>query len=294
MATTTSRGINMTTTKPGGGLKRAGTIVIQVLIVLLVVIALYPIVWLLLSSIKAPAEFNARPMYALPEGFYWQNYVDAWTRGNMSTYFLNSVLVTFPALLLIIVLSVSAAFAIEIMRWKFQNAVLLTFLAGIMVPAQIVLLPLFTIYFNVGLLNSRVGLILAYAAFGLPLTVFLFTGYFKPVPREVLESAVVDGATIYQAFFRIVLPMVMNAIITVALVQFFFIWNDLILALTFISDSDVRTIQLGLLNFVGQYGQRQWGPTFAGIAMAVIPTLVLYLALNNLVIKGLTSGAVKG
>lgn len=105
---------------------------------------------------------------------------------------------------------------------------------------------------------------------------------------------VVDGANIYQAFFRIVLPMAKNAIVTVALTQFFFIWNDLILSLTFISETELRTLQTGLLSFVGQYGQRQWGPTFAAIAMSVVPLLVLYMALNNLVIKGLTSGAVKG
>ena len=235
-----------------------------------------------------------RPIYALPDGFYWKNYVDAWTRGNMSLYFRNSILVTFPSLLLIILCSVAAAFSIEIMPWRGRNVVLLIFLAGIMIPIQMVLLPLFTIYFNLNLLNSRVGLILAYVAAGMSLNVFLFTGYLKVVPREVLESAIVDGASIYQAFYRIVLPMVSNAIITVALTQFFFIWNDLLLSLTFINDTSMRTVQSGLLSFVGQYGQRQWGPTFAGIAMTVIPTLVLYLALNNFVIKGLTSGAVKG
>jgi len=293
MATTTSQHIGTTTAAPQRRLSFT-KIVMTVLIGLLLVIELYPIVWLLLSSIKAPDEFNLRPIYALPDSFHWQNYVDAWTRGNMSIYFRNSILVTFPSLLLIIVLSVAAAFAIEIMRWRGRNTVLLIFLAGIMIPLQMVLLPLFTIYYKVGLLNNLLGLILTYIAFGLPLNVFLFTGYLKPIPREVLESAIVDGASIYQAFFRIVLPMLMNAIITVALTQFFFVWNDLILSLTFISQTNLRTIQTGLLSFVGQYGQREWGPTFAAISMSVIPTLVLYMLLNNLVVKGLTSGAVKG
>lgn len=293
MATTTSRRLEMPTTTP----RRRFTllsIVIGVLVALLLVIEIYPIIWLLLSSIKGPAEFNTRPIYALPDGFYWQNYVDAWTRGNMSAYFRNSILVTFPSLFLIILLSVAAAFSIEIMRWKGRNIALIIFLAGIMIPLQMVLLPLFTIYFRAGLLNNLVTLILTYVAFGLPLNVFLFTGFLKPIPREVIESAIVDGANIYQAFFRVVLPMVKNAIITVALTQFFFIWNDLILSLTFISETELRTLQTGLLSFVGQYGQRQWGPTFAAIAMSVIPVLVLYMLLNNMVIKGLTSGAVKG
>lgn len=293
MATTTSRRLDTIDTAPR---RRFGftSVIAGVLIGLLLLIEIYPIVWLLLSSIKAPAEFNTRPIYALPDGFYWQNYVDAWTRGNMSVYFRNSILVTLPSLFLIILLSLGAAFSIEIMRWRGRNVALLTFLAGIMIPLQMVLLPLFTLYFRVGLLNNLLALILTYVAFGLPLNVFLFTGFLKPVPREVLESSIVDGASIYQAFFRVVLPMAMNAIVTVALTQFFFIWNDLILSLTFISDTDLRTLQTGLLSFVGQYGQRQWGPTFAAIAMSVIPVLLLYLALNNMVIKGLTSGAVKG
>lgn len=293
MATTTSGRLERTATTPRRRIS-VGKAVLGVLIGLLLLIEIYPIIWLLLSSIKAPGEFTTRPIYALPDGFYWQNYVDAWTRGKMSTYFRNSILVTFPSLFLIILCSVAAAFSIEIMRWRGRNIALLIFLAGIMIPLQMVLLPLYTIYYRVGLLNNLLALILTYVAFGMPLNVFLFTGFLKPVPREVLESAIVDGANIYQAFFRVVLPMVKNAVITVALTQFFFIWNDLILSLTFISDTNLRTLQTGLLNFVGQFGQRQWGPTFAAIAMSVIPVLLLYLALNNLVIKGLTSGAVKG
>lgn len=261
---------------------------------LLLIIQLYPLIWLLLSSFKGPTEFNLRPIYALPEGFYWQNYLDAWTRGRLNIYYLNSILVTFPALLLIIATGLGAAFAIEIMRWRGRNLVLLTFLAGIMVPLQIVLLPLFSAYYQLQLLNNHLALILTYTAFGLPLTIFLFTGYLKPIPREVIEAAIVDGANIYQVFTRIVLPMMANAIVTVGLVQFFFIWNDLILSMTFINDVSMRTIQTGLLNFVGQYGQREWGPTFAAIASSVIPILIIYLALNNLIIRGLTAGSVKG
>lgn len=296
MNTTISERIDPLTARtiPGGTQRNAGKIVITLLIGLLVLVELYPLVWLLLSSIKAPDEFSLRPIYALPEGFHWQNYVDAWTKGKMSIYFTNSILATFPALFLTLALGVSAAFGIEIMKWKFSTGALLVFLTGILIPVQMVLLPLFTMYYYLEMLDTRWGLILTYTVFGLPLTVFLMTGYFKVLPREVLEAAIVDGASIYQVFFRIALPMVMNAVITVALVQFFFIWNDLLLSLTFVSDTELRTIQTGLLNFVGQYGQREWGPTFASISMAVIPTLFIYLLLNEKVMKGLTAGSVKG
>lgn len=268
-------------------------IVTALLVILLLLIVVYPLIWLLLSSVKAPAEFSANPVYALPETFHWQNYVDAWNDG-MSIYFRNSVLATFPSLFLTLALGVSAAFGIEIMNWKLNNTVLLIFLTGILIPVQMVLLPLYTAYNRLELLNNLWGLILTYTTFGLPLTVFLMAGYFKAVPREVLEAAIMDGATIYQVFFRVALPMVMNAIITVALVQFLFIWNDLIFSLTFISDTELRTIQTGLLNFVGRFGQREWGPTFASVSMTIIPLLLLYLLLNRYVMKGLTAGSVKG
>jgi len=268
--------------------------VVAVGIGLLLILALYPIIWLLLSSIKAPHEFNLRPIYALPEGFYAQNYVDAWTSGKFSIYFVNSVLVTIPSLALILCMSVAAAFGIEIMRWKLKNKVLLLFLAGILIPIQMVLLPLYTMYYRLQLLDNRWGLILVYTAFGFPLSVFLLTGYLKSLSYEILEAAVVDGANIYQVFFRIVVPMMKNSLLTVGLIQFFFIWNDLLLSLTFVSTTPQRTIQAGLLDFVGRFGQREWGPTFASITMSVLPTLIIYLILNKLVIRGLTAGGVKG
>ncbi|WYQ41884.1 carbohydrate ABC transporter permease [Bacillus sp. FSL W8-1122] len=257
-------------------------------------ITVYPVIWLLLSSLKEPSEFMTNSMNALPEGFYLGNYVEAWKTGNMGIYFRNSILVTFPALIGIVLFGSMAAFAIEKLRWKLKNVVMLLFLAGIMIPVQIVLLPLFQIYFNINLLNSLFGLGLVYLVFGLPLTIFLFASYFKSMPNELMEAAVVDGASIYQIFFTLALPLLKNAIVTVALVQFFFVWNDLIFAMSFIRDTDLRTIQTGLMGFAGEYGQREWGPTFASIALAVVPILLLYTFLNKLVMKGMTSGAVKG
>jgi raffinose/stachyose/melibiose transport system permease protein len=261
---------------------------------LLLLTEVLPIVWLILQSFKKSSEFSLRPVWALPDGLYLHNWSVAWTTGHIQTYFKNSIIATFPSLLAMIALGLGAAFALEVMKWRGRNAVLLLFLGGILIPLQMVLLPLFTVYFHAHLINSLWSLIITYTAFGLPLTIFLMVGYFRAVPREILEAATLDGASIYNAFFRIALPMVFNAILTVALVQFFFIWNDLLLSLTFISDDGKRTIQTGLLNFTGQYGQVDWGPTFAAVSMTVLPTLVLYLALNQRVMRGLTAGSVKG
>jgi raffinose/stachyose/melibiose transport system permease protein len=270
-----------------------GRLLTWLAIVLLLGIEVVPLLWLLLSSFKAADEFTLKPLWALPAGLDWQNYVDALTSGNIGTYFLNSVLTVFPSLALILLLGLAAGFALEVMRWRGRNTVLLIFLAGILVPVQIVLLPLFTIYFQAQLIDTRWALIITYTGFGLPLTVFLMATYFKLIPRELIEAAVLDGASIYQIFLRVAVPMVTNGLVTVALVQFFFLWNDLLFSLTFISSDSLRTIQTGLLNFTGEYGQIQWGPTFAAICLAVFPTLILYLLLNQRVIKGLTAGSLK-
>jgi raffinose/stachyose/melibiose transport system permease protein len=278
-----------------GSVRRHSVRVLLMLgLALLLIVEIYPIIWLVLQSFKTDAEFSLRPVWALPKGLYWHNWVVAWTSGNIKTYFKNSVIATFPSLFFIIALGLGAAFGLEVMRWRGRNGVLLIFIAGILIPLQMVLLPLFTIYFHLHLINSLWSLIITYTAFGLPLTILLMVGYFRAVPREILEAATLDGASIYGTFFRVAVPMMSNAIFTVALVQFFFIWNDLLLSLTFISDDSKRTIQTGLLNFTGQYGQVEWGPTFAAVSMTVLPTLIIFLILNQRVIKGLTAGGVKG
>jgi len=199
-----------------------------------------------------------------------------------------------PALALVILLGSAAGFALQVMKWRLSPTVMLLFLAGIMVPSQMILLPLFTIYFQAGLTGSLWPLIITYTATGLPLTVFMLATYFRAVPREVIESAAIDGAGIFRIFFSIALPMVRNAILTVALVQFFFMWNDLLVALTFTNSNNLRTVQVGLLNFTGEFGSIQYGPLFAAICITVFGTLVLFVALNRQVMKGLTGGAVKG
>jgi len=258
---------------------------VRLAILLLLVLEVVPLVWLLISSFKQESEFSGSPRGCTGR--------TTSRRGPPATWGRNSVVATFPSIVLIILLSVSAGFGLEILRWRGRNAVLLLFLAGIMVPLQMVLLPLFTMYFKAHLIDNLLSLIITYTVFGLPLSIFLMAGFYKSVPREIIEAAAIDGASIYRTFWQITLPMVRNAILTIALIQFFFIWNDLLLSLTFISNDNLRTVQTGLLNFVGQYGQRLWGPTFASICMAVFPTLLIYLLLNQHV-KGLTSGSLKG
>ncbi|MGO4804210.1 carbohydrate ABC transporter permease [Arthrobacter sp. 2MCAF15] len=280
-----------TRTSPVKFIKRAP---VQILIAILLVVEIYPLLWLFMGSFKTQDEFLNSPVWALPQNFNFDNYVEAWTTGNIATYVGNSLIATIPSLFLIVLFGVAAGFALEVLVWKGRSTVLLVFLAGIMVPGQMILLPLFSAYFQVGLTGTLWPLIITYTATGLPLTVFMMATYFRAVPREVFEAATLDGASMIRAFFSIGFPMVRNAVFTVALVQFFFIWNDLLIALTFTNNADLSTIQVGLLNFTGEFGAVQYGPLFAAICINVLGTLVLYLFLNQRVMKGLAGGAVKG
>jgi raffinose/stachyose/melibiose transport system permease protein len=266
----------------------------RLLTLVLLIVVVYPLVWLFLGSLKSQYDYLNTPTYTLPTHWMWGNYKAAWVTGDLGLYIRNSVTAVFPALALVILLGSAAGFALQVMKWRLSRPVMLLFLAGIMVPSQMILLPLFTIYFQIGLTGSLWPLIITYTATGLPLTVFMMATYFRAVPREVIEAAAIDGARIFRVFFSVALPMMRNAILTVALTQFFFMWNDLLVALTFTDSNNLRTVQVGLLNFTGQFGAIEYGPLFAAICITVLLTLTLFTALNRQVMRGLTGGAVKG
>src|SRR5215467_9290356 len=229
---------------------------VRVLLAVLLVIEIYPFVWLFLGSVKSQSDHLTRSTLSLPTHWMWGNYRTAWVTGQLGTYIRNSLLVTLPSL--------------------------------------VILLPLFTVYYQTGLSGHLWPLPITYTATGLPLTVFMMATYFRAVPFTLFEAAMLDGAGILRCFWSIGLPLVRNAILTVGLVQFFFIWNDLLIALTFTNSTNLRTIQVGLLNFTGMFGSIQYGPLFAAVCVNVFGTFLIYLFLNQRVMRGLASGAVKG
>lgn len=269
-------------------------VICMILVAVLLIFAIYPVVWLILSAFKTQNEFTMNSAFSLPHSFAFDNFVKAWTTGNMGSSFLNSIVTTFGSMVLIVVIVVPVSFAIVKMRFRLRSGINRYILIGMMVPVQVALIPLFTIYTRLGWTNSRLGLILIYTAYSLPLSVTLMTGFFESVPNELIEAAVIDGCNIYQVLIKIVFPLMTNSIMTVLTLQFMSSWNDLIFSQTLISQPAKQTIQTALIMFNGSYGQVDWGPLFAAMAIAVIPTLVLYLFLSKFMIRGMTAGAVKG
>ncbi len=263
-------------------------------IAFLILVTAYPLFWMFINSLKTNADFLNNPSYAMPQTWEWGNYVIAWETGNLATTITNSIIVTVPSLVFIVLLGTAAGYALEVLVFRGRGTILLLFLAGIMIPGQMIILPLFTAFFDLGITGSYLPMILIYTAGGLPLTVFMMATFFRAIPREIFEAATLDGASMTRSFFAIGFPMMRNAIITVAIVQFFLIWNDLLIALIFGGKKSLNTIQVGLLNFSGEYGAINYGPLFAAICITVFGILVLYLFLNQRIMKGLAAGAVKG
>ena len=281
--------------KPGPALTRLSRRTLtNVLVAIIAVVEIYPLFWILTSSFKSQNDFSTMPLWSMPKHFDFGNYSTAWLTANLGTDAINSITVTLVSMFVILILGSAAAFALEVMVWRGRTSILLFVIGGLMVPTQLILLPLFTIYFKLGINNSLLPLIITYIGQGLPLTVFLMATYFRSVPRELFEACALDGGGVFRCFFSVGLPMVRNGIFTLGMLLFFSIWNDLLVALTFNSKPSLSTIQVGLLNFNGQYGEVEYGPLLAAISIVIFATFIVYALINQRVMRGLTAGSVKG
>jgi raffinose/stachyose/melibiose transport system permease protein len=280
--------------KPVTAAERFAKSFVYFVIGVFVIVQIYPIVWVIASSFKTPAELMAEPSYAFPGSLYIGNYVTAFQRSDLLRYLLNSSIVAVLTIGLTIALGAPAAFAIEKLRFAGAQKVLSFFLLGIMVPIFVSLLPTFQIFNAIGLRNTYWALVLPQVGFNLPLCIYLYTGFMRYVPDALLEAAVLDGAGIFRIFATVVFPLAANTTVTIITFNFIFVWNEFVFANTFMTDASMKTLPVGLNDFVGAYGKTDFGATYAAIVVAILPTLVLYFFLNKRVISGMTAGAVRG
>nr|WP_294490020.1 carbohydrate ABC transporter permease [uncultured Anaerosporobacter sp.] len=267
-------------------------ILIYILLCVLALVYILPLLWMLSVSFKTNGEVFANP-FSLPEVWQFKNFSFAWNNGKLGIATLNSAIVCGISLVVSLFVGAMAAFAIGRMKWKFSSTVMSFFLIGMMVPVHCVLIPLFVRFSGLNLTNSLIGLILPYITFSLPMTIFLMTGFFKSMPKELFEAACIDGCSIYGCFGRIGLPLAKTGMFVAGLMTFVANWNELLLAMVFISDAAKKTLPVTLTYFVGPYSTN-YVQMFAAIIIAIAPTIVVYCIFSNQIVEGLTAGAVKG
>jgi raffinose/stachyose/melibiose transport system permease protein len=269
-----------------------GNLSLYAFLYLFAIPTLFPLVWMFYTSFKSNREIS-QDIFALPTQFHFENYVDAWQTASIGVYLLNSLLVALTAIVLTILVSASAAFILAKFNFRFRKAIYSLFIIGMLIPLQSVLVPLFLQMRSFGLLNSLWSLIISYTAFGLPVSIFILESFIRVFPDSVIEAAVIDGSSLARVFFQLILPMSRPAIATVAILNFLNNWKEFSFALIFISDDLKKTLPLGLYNFLGAYTS-DYAALMAALTIASLPVLGLYLILQEQVIKGMTTGAVKG
>lgn len=272
--------------------KYAAWIVVNVPITFLSVTCIYPVVWLIYSSLKTDAEFTINPV-ALPSHPQFSNYVDAFRRASFGTFTFNSAFNSIVSLLLVLIISFVLGYVLSRYRFVGRNLIYTTLMAAMMVPIYALIVPLFIQEKNLGILNTRISLIPVYVAMELPTAVFLIDGYLKGISVDLEEAATIDGAGMLKIMFSIIMPICRPILSTVVILTFMHVWNEFAFAQVLISEESLKTIPIGLTYFTSQY-TTSYTLLLSALAMATIPVLVLYLFFYNKIMDGMMAGAVKG
>lgn len=294
---------------------------------LFAVIQLYPLVWLFLSSFKNNSEIFSGKVLAFPKVWHFENYsrvmfgakasetirqalersmarqkdmtlfkfiVGGGSEGNIIRYFINSTFVVVATVAVVILFGAMASYAISRIKWKHSALVFTFFILGMMIPVHVALSPLYVVFAGMNLIDSLWSLIIPYIGFGLPISIIVICGFMESIPYEIEESATIDGANIFTVFFKIIIPMVMPAISTVLIFVFLQSWNELMFATSFINSGVNRTITVGINSIAKSQYNTEYALIFAGLVIASLPTIIIYLAGSQQVQRSLIMGAVKG
>ncbi len=278
---------------------------IYLVLALLAITILIPVAWVFVASIKENQEFYRSP-WTVPQGFHYQNFIDAWQTANMGEYMLKSVLVTALALFLLVVIALPASYVLARFKFKtkaFWNAL---FMGGLFINVNYIVVPIFLMLNNGDMflrktfgkpffLNNLFILALVYASTALPFTIYLLSGYFKSLARDYEEAAYVDGASYSYTMLRVMIPMAKPSVVTVVLFNFLAFWNEYIISMTLLTKQELKTLPVGLMNLMAaQKSAVQYGQLYAGLVIVMLPTLILYMCVQKKLTQGMTMGGLKG
>jgi len=268
-----------------------GNVVANVVLIIVCAGVILPCLFLVLGSLKQIDEFFSSP-FGFPSNPAWSNYAEAWDEGDLGTAFGVSAIATIGAVVLSTILAALISYAISCLRLRWGQVVRVVFVAGLVVPVQLIMLAIFILMRQMHVLGSVWSLVITYTTFGIPLGVLILVGFFQALPKELMEAARMDGAGHVGVFLQVVVPLSRPAITTVAILNGVWIWNDVFVALMLSTSSATQTLPLAILNFFGTYSS-EWGLIFASVVISAVPVMIAYTLATRTFMKGLSAGALK-
>lgn len=268
-------------------------VVTYVILLAMIVIAVFPAVWMLSTSIKSPTELFDNPPEIIPDEPTMGNYLAVLQNTKMYQAFLNSIVITACVVLLTLVISVLAGYGFARFHFKGSGVLKVGLLFGQMIPSVVIIIPLYFLFSKMKMLNTRGALVVADMALTIPMGVIMLSSFFESGPRELEEAAKIDGCTGIQALFRVVLPVAKPGMISVAIYTFIHAWEEFLFALNLTTSSKMRTLPIAISMFSGEFSV-DWGATMAAAAVVALPVLLIFLLCNHYFVQGMADGAVKG
>lgn len=264
----------------------------HVVLIVACLVVICPIAYMFIASFKTIQDFFEFP-YGLPTQWVWQNYVRAWKDANVAVAFANSVIVTGLGVLGTTALASLAAYGLSQPGRPLSTPLFMLFVGGLLIPVQLIVLPLFILLRQLSLSGTLFSMILPYCALGLPLAVLILVPFFSSLPRELVDAARVDGANEFQIFYRIMIPLVRPALAAVIILDGVWMWNEFFIPLVILTKPATHTLAVGIVSFFGLYST-EWGLVFASVSISTLPLIVAYVLLSRQFVAGLSAGALKG
>lgn len=270
-----------------------GNILVYIGLILWAFISIFPVYWMLTFSLKNNVEIYGENVIGLPRYWVWSNYENAMRVGNIGRYFFNSALVAFSTILIVLIASFMATYAMTRLVWKGRKTMNKFFMLGLTIPIHASIVPIYIILARLHWLDTYGAIIIPYSAFSLAMGILICNGFMSDIPYDLDEAAFLDGCGIWGIFGRVITPLMMPAVATVGIYTFLQCWNELMFANVFIKTPEIRTLPVGIQSLCGQY-TTEWGPIGAALTIATIPTLLVYVFLSKKIQESFIAGAVKG
>ena len=275
------------------GLNKITKIVIFVIMFLIAMTSIYFLFFMIINSFKTQTDYILSPL-ALPKEINFSNYETMYKSYNVIKLFANSLIIVSSAIFIDILLCSLAAYAFAKTKFKGKNLIFLFFISMLIIPTQVLMLPLYMMFAKINLINTRISLIIIYSAVAIPFALYFLTTNFRKIPDELMESARIDGASYFRIYWSIILPIAKPALITLFILDFVWIWNELVLGLIFLQSEEIKTMTVAAATILGNRYSFNQPLLLTGLFLSCLPILILYSFAARFIMKGTTAGAVKG